>query len=154
MDAQNPKPEFGMKWHKFLIYFSLWAGAALNGISALAMITETQYGSNRVMVYMVYPSMRTVDVLFGLLLIAVSVYTIYTRFQLARFKIGAPRKLNWVYALSLTFSLLYLAVAAAVIGLPLGDMMDSDTWATIPTSIAMMVVNSVYYGKRSELFVN
>lgn len=154
MDAQNPKPEFGMKWHKFLIYFSLWVGAVMNAVSALMMITGEHYGGNRDVVYSVYPSMKTVDVIFGLMLIVVSVYMIYTRFQLAGFRTGAPKKLNWVYALSLTFSLLYLAVAAGVIGLPLGDMMDSDTWATILTSIAMMVVNSVYYGKRSELFVN
>ena len=40
---QNPpSPEsFKLKWHKFLIYFALWAGALANAGSAVQCISGT-----------------------------------------------------------------------------------------------------------------
>ena len=44
---QNPpSPDsFKLKWHKFLIYFALWAGALVNAGSAVQCISGTVYGS-------------------------------------------------------------------------------------------------------------
>ena len=156
-DSGYQPPEMGMKWHKFLIYFSLWAGAVLYVISGMLLITGGIYNSSGVsssMIYAYYGSLKTVDVIFGLLYIALACYLIYTRFQLARFKFGAPSKLTICYVLGVVIAVAYMIGVSSATDLSISDMMDSRTTTQIITSIAMIIINKVYYDKRSHLFVN
>ena len=54
-----------MKWFKFLIYFSLFAGAALNLINGITTILGTQYGEHAELVYATFGSLRTFDIVCG-----------------------------------------------------------------------------------------
>ena len=155
-DAPNtPSPEnYKLKWHKFLIYFSLWAGAVMNVYSGIRSISGAQYGTDSAQVYAYYGgSLKALDTAMGLVLLVLAVYTVYTRFQLAGFKIDAPRKLTVLYTANLVASVLYLLAASAVTKLPLSSFM-SDMIGTIIGSIAMIFINQNYYNKRMELFVN
>ena len=142
-----------LKWHKFLIYFALWAGAIMNTGNALLCINGTQYAEQSEQIYALFSGLKTVDLVWGIVLLAIAAYMIYVRFQLAGFRINAPRKLSILYGISLGASALYLLAVSAVTHQSLGSFMG-DIVAPIFLSILMLFVNQNYYSKRLELFVN
>ncbi len=71
---ETAAPAYGMKWHKFLVNFSLWLGAILNFVMGAACMFE---GAP----------------LYGIVLICAAAYSIYVRFQLANFKKNAYKHL-------------------------------------------------------------
>ncbi len=152
--ANTPSPEnYKLKWHKFLIYFGLWAGAILNASNAVLCINGTQYQERSEQVYSLFPGLRTVDLVWGIVLLAICAYMIYVRFQLARFRINAPRKLSTLYIVSLACTAVYLLAFSAVTHQSLGSFMG-DIAASAFSSILMLFINQNYYNKRLELFIN
>ena len=93
------------------------------------------------------------DLGWGLVLLALAAYMIYVRFQLAGFRIDAPRKLSILYGVNLGCSVVYLLAVSAVTRLSLGSIMG-DIAGTVFGSILMLFINQNYYNKRLELFVN
>ena len=150
MDSYN----MPMKWHKFLIYFSLWANAVMSVISGAQIITGSQYGPPEAagQLYATVSGLKAADMVFGVLLIAMGAFFIYTRFQLAGFKAGAPNKLTIAYALDLAITLGYLMVVSGLTKIPVGDLMNSSVPSTIIASVVLIIVNRVYYNKRAHLF--
>ena len=79
-DSENNssyQPDLPMRWHGFLIYFSLWAGAVSVVVSAFRLFTGmdyTQGGLSLDYVYGMYPSLRTISMLFGAIFLALSVF--------------------------------------------------------------------------------
>lgn len=143
-----------LKWHKFVIYFALWAGAVLNVINGVRMLTGSAYGNDTDAVYNAFESLQPIDVLYGLLMVALGVYQIYVRFQLAGFRSGAPGKLSAMYLISLALGILYLLIVSGVTGIKLGDFMNAKLIISFIESIVFLFINKAYYGKRSHLFVN
>ena len=143
-----------LKWHKFLIYFALWAGAVLNVISGIRILTGSIYGVDVDAVYRTYGGLKTIDVLYGLLLCALAVYQIYLRFQLAGFKKEAPGKLSMMYIITILLGLAYMLVVSAVTRISISALLDSSTVGSYIGSIVFLFINKAYYGKRSHLFVN
>lgn len=154
----TPQPsnvyEMPMKWHKFLIYFSLWAGAVMNVITGITMLTGSVYasqGADPEMIYRYYEGLKTVDVIMGLASIVLAVLLIVTRFALAGYKENGPKLLMISYAANIAVALVYPIMAAAVTDLSFGELFDVTT---LISSIVMLVVNKIYYDKRAHLFVN
>ena len=52
---QNTLP---MNWHKFLVYFGLWAGAVLNLINGFLLLTGSHYGDEKELVYYFFPKLK------------------------------------------------------------------------------------------------
>ena len=153
-ESSAPTPEnYELKWHKFLIYFALWASAVMNVVSSIAYFTGSIYGNSARQVYNHFGGMRTLDVIMGLLLLGIAGFSIYVRFQLAGFKTGAPKKLEYLYIANVAIPLLYLLAASSVTGLSFTDL-ASGTWGSLAGSVVMIFVNRTYYGKREALFVN
>ncbi|MBQ6972984.1 MAG: hypothetical protein IJP86_11610 [Synergistaceae bacterium] len=150
--SDNTKP---LRWHKFLVYFSLWAGAVMLVLSGAAFIAGTVYGEMGDRVYQAFPVMRSVDIVYGLVLIGVAVYVIYTRFQLAGFRQGAPQKLLVLLALSPVLEWGYQFVLSAITGVPITEIHSGGSFIgeLIGTAIGIWL-HKIYYGKRKELFVN
>lgn len=93
-DINTPKdetaaPAFGMKWHNFLIYFSLWAGAILNALIGVVCFTEGMP-------------------LYGVVLIGAAVYTVFVRFQLANLKKNAYKHLLAAQLIVIAADLLFV----------------------------------------------
>ncbi len=88
---ETTTPAYGMKWHKFLVNFSLWAGAVLNLIMGFACLAE---GAP----------------LYGLVLIGAAAYAIYVRFQLAKFKKNAYMHLLAAQLIVIAADLLLMGV--------------------------------------------
>ena len=140
---------FGLGWHKFMINFSLFAAALLNLCQGAQTIVGANYGDMAEQVYSYYDGLKHVDILYGCALIAMSVFCVYTRFQLAAFKRGAPRLLTILYSCVILLSLLYLALFDSVTGI---SMMDSSVISNLAGSVTMAVINILYYKKRASLF--
>ena len=154
------RPERPMNWFKFLIYFSLFAGAVLNAINGILMLTGAQYGSDAADVYAMMPSLKTVDTLFGLTSIATAALQIYTRFQLSGFKRNALTFLTACYGIVAALSLAYLLAASTIIndfantfGVE-GYALSASDFSSILSPIVFCVINYVYFKKRADLFVN
>ena len=145
------RPEPGLKWHKFLIYFFLWVRAADILYTGYMELTGRSYG-NPNEVYVTYPGLKIPDMAFGIAILALGVFTIYTRFQLARFKVGAPSKLTIIYVLDLVLSL--LLVVTAINHIPFGDYMDKRLLPPLLGNVVTTVINIIYYNKRRHLFIN
>ncbi len=122
-------PEFPMKWHKFMIYFSLWAGGVLSILEGLACFSAMG-GS-------------AVGVVLGILCIAMGAWAIYVRFQLAALRTGAPKML-----------MIFLIVNAAIGLLNALGSGDTQSFTSVLASVAYAVWNWRYYTSRAELFVN
>ncbi len=148
------QPDPPMKWHKFLIYFSLWAGALFTFLSGVSYLTGRQYDGNADQVYSVFSGLKTVDMIFGIIYIAIAIFMIYVRFQLAGFKRGAPGKLISLYVIQLVAIFAYTLVVSVTIHIPWSEIFNFSIIPSLIVSIVMIFVNRYYYSKRAHLFVN
>lgn len=150
--APAPKPvTLRLGWHKFMIYFSLFAGALLNFTQGIQFMTGIMYGDMKDEIYAFYSGLEALNVIYGLLLIGIAVFCIYVRFQLAGFKRGAPRLLAILYGCTCLLPIAYLGVYDAVTGIG-ADY--SSVIGTMLGSLAMAGINIVYYNRRRDLFVH
>lgn len=155
--AQPANPaQRSMKWFKFLINFALVAGAVLNILYGINYITGGVYfaQSNGTVsadrVYSVYAGMKTVDVVYGLLLLALAAFSIYTRFRLSKFRKNGPMCLCMVYAIGAATTLIYAVSVLAVTGV---DSMSQNI-VSILVSVAFALGNYKYFYQRKDLFIN
>ena len=133
--------EHQLKWHKFLIYFSLWLNAVssflLGAMGIGAMIDPPgRYRYNE--------SLQWMAALIGAALIAVGIYTIVTRFKLAKFRRCAPDHLMAVWILSGLLSTVLMLV----------DGLEINFISSMIPTLAMASVNHYYYKKREKLFIH
>ena len=144
-----------LKWHKFLIYFSLWVDAIQTLRYSVAFFTGAVYGEVGRRFYQVFPAMQLVDGTYGLVLVGVSAFQIYTRFQLAAFKRNAPQKLLILSALSPVIQWPYLIILSTVTGVALSNVHSLSRFISeLAGAVIFVVLNKIYYDKRKELFVN
>lgn len=154
--ANNTKPQdtYGtpMKWHKFLIYFSLWAGAVMNVLSAVQMFTGAHYGSqtDAAFVYMVYDGLKAVDIIMAVLSLGMAALLIVARFALAGYKENGPKLLMVAYIATAAINLLYPVAASVVTGVAISELLNIGS---IIGNVAMIFINKAYYDKRSHLFI-
>ena len=123
------QPEFPMKWHKFMIYFALWANAVINIINGLVFFSLT--------------TSSPIAGILGLIFLGIAVWAIYVRFQLAGLRTGAPKKL-----------LIWMIVSVAMGLLSAIGNGDSQAIPAVIGNISYTVWNWRYYSSREELFVN
>ena len=149
--------DYPMAWFKFLIYFMLFANAAINIFTAVTYLTGSVYlGEDMTMsdvevLYMFYPTAKMIDVIYGVLLIALAAYAIFTRFQLSGFKRRGPFLFILMYVLNLVIGLLYSI--SIMFTFETGLLGFISFVPSIITSVVMIFVNVVYFRKREELFV-
>ena len=142
-----------MKWHKFLIYFALWAGAILNGISGISTLFSC-LGGEYAAFYDAYPALLGLDIFSSLCLIGISVFQFITRNALARLSRKAPQMVVWLYASTVILSVLQVVAVWLVSGVGLSYVMTPDMWLILIEGALMTWANQVYYRKRAAMFVN
>ena len=144
---------YPMKWHKFLMVVMI-IGAVLtviNGASTMAGWHYTREGVDVSWVYWRYPGLKSCDMVYGVVLIALGVFQFIVRNRLNQFRSNAPGSLKMLYIISIAASLVYLAWASAATGM---NMFDSTNLGTAVGNLIFLFINSSYYTKRSDLFVN
>ncbi len=153
-ELSKPRPEnYELKWHNFLIYFALWAGGVMNVINGIQAITGSHYNGLAAQVYDRFPGIHGTDLVFGLCLLATAGFAVYTRYQLAGFRMGAPTKLLILYGVNTVLPLVYLFVVSGVSGAPIRELTDFSTFSSLAVSVGMIFANKTYYDKRIELFI-
>ncbi len=150
----QPAPK--MKWFKFVINFSLWAGAILNFLNGIMTMTGMQYEAAEIgpaeEVYELFDGLKTVDVLYGALMIVLAVYMIITRFRLAGYYKNGPAMFISTYAIALVINIVYMFSAMSVLDAGINDISTSDLWVNMVMQLVMIVLNIIYFKKRKHLF--
>ncbi len=151
--------ELPMKWFKFLINFSLIAGAVLNVLIALSYITGTIYFSQtngEVTAEMIYDTygqgVQVLDIIYAVFIIGTAVFGIYTRFMLAKFKAKGPVCLYVLYAVSAVGGLIYNIALCAVTGVT--EVLSASSFTSLAVSIGFLLANKSYFDKRKSKFIN
>lgn len=149
----------GMKWFKFLIYFALFAGGILNILGGITILNGSQYGSalEAKLVYAFFPNLKTIDIIFGIVCIALGIFQIYVRFQLASFKAKAPQYITIMYLITGISTAIYSFVVAGMIPDVLSDygsqLVGQGVGGLIGAGI-LVWLNKIYFNKRKHLFIN
>lgn len=144
-----------MKWHKFLIYFALWAGAILNGISGIQMLSNALRPNSLMWgLYGLSTGLRAFYIVSGVFSFGLGVFQICTRMSLARLSRRGPRMAVWNYALSFILNALLILFASVLFGMPINALMDWSMWLILIEGALMTWANQVYYRKRAAMFVN
>ena len=154
-----------MGWHKFLIYFALWAGAVLNALFGTNYITGRVYltqGFESIeqveKMYRIITGLKTVDVIYGSILIGLAAFAIVTRFRLAGLKKKAPVMLWILYGVSLAAGLIFSIIQYSLIKEYM-QVEDPNLFSVglagsaVPGAI-FLIINIFYYKNRKGLFVN
>ena len=117
-----------LKWHKFLVYFSLWASAVFVFMKGANLIALGIFGDTDPQV----PeptSLKVLDIAYGVIYIALAVYHIYTRYQLARFKKGAPKHLLILYVIVPVVEALYIPLTFIAVDIPVSALLSDPAKA-------------------------
>lgn len=153
--TQNNGEVLGMKWFKFVIWFQLFANGILNIYNGYKYSMGKQYNLTDYYVqkfYNTFDGLQTIDITVGIMMMALGVYAIITRFFLAGFKKHGP----FMYHLCLFFNILVtviycILIQTTVVGLQI-DITKMITYAV--TTTTLLICNIVYFGKRKHLFIN
>ncbi len=151
-------PDYPMKWYKFLIYFYLYASAAVTLIYGLGQLTGANYqGVVTSQLYREFPLLKTMDVTSGLLMIGIAAFAVYTRFRLAGFRKNGPKCLTWLYILSIAVAAVYLVGTMIAVGEKAGSVFLSvlpSLLSNLASSGLMIFLNWLYFDKRADLFIH
>ncbi|MBE6636995.1 MAG: zinc ribbon domain-containing protein [Ruminococcaceae bacterium] len=153
-DPNQPNP-YGMpyqppmKWYKFLIYFSLFASGVLNILSGIGVFTAMFSDPDTIRLYDQYAIVQLVDIVNGLISIAVGVLAFYTRSCLAKYRANGPKLLTILYAITAASYLLVVLGILAVV--PSANISSHVT--SIASSVAFIFINRAYFKKRAHLFI-
>ncbi|MBR3765240.1 MAG: hypothetical protein IKK57_11925, partial [Clostridia bacterium] len=131
--AQPDQSQYKMGYHKFMVYFMMWFWAAICVVNCISGPYVDFYG--------------VCCLAYGVLAVAY----VYVRFQLARFKTNAPKKLLYTVIAYAAVTIIASIVAADMSGTELdpssvsGPVLFVGAWG---------IGSWRYYSSRSELFVN
>ena len=140
-----------MKWYKFVIYFQLFLAALVNLGGAGMYLTGSHYNGQAYAVYGVFPALKTIDILMGIVSLLLAVSSIIIRQKLAHYKTEGPSWYLIMLGVSAVSTLVYVVLASIITGI---NVLDTSTIASIATNIVMIFANKVYFDKRMSLFTN
>ncbi len=144
-------PRRGMKWFKFIIYFQLWAGMLVNLVTAGKYFTGAYYEGNAEMVYRFFPALQPLDIVMGVVCLALAVYAVVVQRALAKFRAKGPMMYYLMYIVNTAVTVLYLIIGSIIIG---QSAFTAEVAGSIIGSIVMLFVNIPYFNNRKHLFVN
>lgn len=146
----------GMAWYKYLIYFGLFAGAVINLIYSIGYMTgaiymiETNGEVTAKQVYAYYgQALQVVDIMYGIFLIAFSVFAIILRYQLANFEPEAIKFVKIFYSISAVSPFIYAISVAPITS----QSIDKNVIISLISGIVILICNIIYFNKRAHLFV-
>ncbi|MBP3621730.1 MAG: zinc ribbon domain-containing protein [Lachnospiraceae bacterium] len=153
------QPQLGMKWYKFVIYFLLFLSAILNLFGGIAIMTGAHYtdstGENYAdWIYDVFSGLKAIDIIMGVICIALAIYALFVRAMLAEYKQIGPKLFIAMYAIDIVTMLIYAILVACVTSLSIGDVMTIIDIKDVVINIFWIVINKIYFDNRKHLFVN
>lgn len=154
--TEAPAPELGMGWYKFLIWFALFAGALLNFVRGIQLLTGAYYDGYADEVYRFYDGLQALDMVAALALITLAVMGIVARFSLAAYKKNGPKLLIAIYAFNAGIQVIYVLAADSIVSAVTSAVsLDiSSGFSSAAIALAMAAINYSYFKKRAHMFVN
>lgn len=150
-----PLAPLPMNWHKFLVYFALWAGALYNLFVGIRAVTGSQYGSASKYIYRYVPALKAPDKIFGIAVLAMAVMGVITAINLLSYKALGPKLVCNLYLVGGCITLIYVIWASSILsdyGASVEDVITSAI-VSLVIDVLMFIANKVYYGKRASMFV-
>ena len=145
-----------MKWHFFLVFFGFWASALCNLILGIRTLSGSQYGSYKKMIYLLLPSLKSIDIFSASAMLICSAIGFVTALWFLKMKKGALILLTLTYLLTALCYLFYCIAVSRVF--LLNDMNASGIVVKgIGAGLGYLIwllINWFYYKKRKHLFVN
>ena len=150
----------GMKWYKFLIYFSLFFSALSCLFNFVILFTGSHYdmiyrilygegvkGSE--LIYQTYPAIRYVNYLFGVLFFILAFYALIMRSRLAKFKKNATSQyIAFLFAVFIVDTF-YIFSSAFIL-----ESVDITIANGLLVTGGKLLLEKTYFSKREHLFVN
>ena len=144
-------PELPMKWHKFLIYFSLWLSMIMWAVNGVSVGFGLNLGENAEFILRRYEGLGVLNMAYLIASIGLLVYTFMTRQKLAGYKADGPKWLCRLYLINLAVEMAYVLLLCAITGVNVIEMLSGEI-ASLITPFVMYKVNQDYYAKRAHLF--
>ena len=144
-------PAHPMKWFKFVIWVQLFLSALISLSSAVSMFSGSLYLGAADRVYSIYPGLKVIDILAGVVFLALAAFAIYIRQQLAHYKENGPKFYLILLVIAAAETFLYALAATIIVG---ANMFSIRTVIALIFGVVMIVLNNIYFKKRAELFVN
>lgn len=152
-----------MNWHIALIYFILWLMAFMDLVNGLIGVFGVQFGPTADggigMALHIYPGPARIYILDGVFALAMCIFIVFVRFQLAGMKRRAPMLLMVMFALNIVESLAF--VGALYLTSPeLVAQYDANTGTSVLVSglssalltAVVAALTYIYYLRRKEMF--
>ena len=154
--SDSKTPDMPMKWFKFIIYVQLFLNALLNLGNAIQALTGSQYDGNAELVYLMFDGLQTMDTLYGIVLLGLAAFAIYTRFRLSGYYENGPSCYYILLIVQLVASLIYTYAANELIASITGSSISAESTyiGNIIGNVLLLVINYVYFNKRKHLFNN
>lgn len=151
--AEAPAGSYPMRWHRFLMVMMVIGGVltVANGLTAMTGSSYLIDGLEAEYIYSAFPGVKTCDQVYGVALIAIGVFEFIVRGRLRSFQRSGPLSMKVMYILSIAANLIYLAAASSVTSI---RMISSSFRESAVFSLVLLVINSIYYGRRRDMFVN
>ena len=156
-----PAPDFTkpqalpMNYYKFAIWVQLFLGALVYAVQGLGLLFGFWYeavsGINAQWFYLFFPAMHIVDILFGLLYLAMAVGAVYTRQQMAHFKKNGPDLYYLFLIAGMVLSFLYAVLQGIICSTGSGI---SSAIGSLVGSGVVLVLCRIYFEKRRSMFCN
>lgn len=157
----DPAKNYPMAWFKFIIYFQLFANAAVMLYNAASGVFGLAYGGDAEFIYAVCPMLKAVDVIYGILCLAFAVTAVLIRQRLAHYRKNAPVWYLGYVGVVMASGLIYTFAVLAALGMVSATAMEAGAANIIGTVLGTVIgaavffpLNYVYFKKRKELFGN
>lgn len=162
----QPSTQLPMGWFKFIVNFQLFFAAVINFVFGANFVMGSVYSTQGIDSEQVYGTfgtgLRIVDILYGLLSIALGVFCIIIRNKLAKFKKDSPKQYILLNIISFAIEILYSVLAVIVIAKhPYFDIgsagqvvFSSQLLFQFGANISMIIINIIYFKKREFMFIN
>ena len=124
--------------------------AIVNGLNTITGMAYLQTGYSSSQIYSFYPELKSCDMVYGIITIAIGIFEFVVRSRLNKFKSNGPSSLTIMYVIAIVSLFIYLAWASSATKI---NMMTSSNLGSLVSNIIFLIVNGIYYSKRRELFV-
>ena len=146
---------YPMRWHKFMLVL-LIIGAVVNVLTGVFFVAGEKVLTTRGLVdvteyYSKYPGLKNSYWTSTVLSIAAGVFQVIVWKRLKEYRSNGPVSLKAMYVLAVVFRLIDLSCMSSAMNT---NLFNTGNCLTVIAWVVLLIINSSYYAKRSELFVN
>lgn len=136
-----------MLWHKIVLFLvGIRAVRCLiRGLSILRGYVDSDVPESMVPV-------RNLFLGIGIENIAIGVFAVICLYRLGKYMRSGPGSVKILYGMSIAGALIFSTWLTSI--LPNADTTSMGLYDTLLFDIVMIIVNSVYYGRRKDVFIN